>query len=47
MKQRKRYPDALTAFLFISPAALLLGLFYVFPIFFSLISPDSLSFLKW
>lgn len=35
MKRSKRYPDALTGFLFISPALILLTIFYVFPIFFT------------
>ncbi len=43
MKQSKRYPDALTGFLFISPAAILLSLFYVFPIFFT----SYVSLHKW
>lgn len=35
MKKPKRYPDARTAFLFISPAVILIGLFSIFPIFFT------------
>ena len=43
MKRSKRYPDALTGFLFISPALILLTVFYVVPIFFT----SFVSLHKW
>ena len=43
MKRIKRYPDAATGFLFISPALILLTMFYVFPIFFT----SYVSLHKW
>jgi multiple sugar transport system permease protein len=43
MTKAKRYPDTLTALLFIAPAMILLFMFYVFPIFFT----SFVSLHKW